>query len=428
MPQNKKVFDVIPPQREALLASPNPKKENAVKPEKSKLSLDRSPRVSFKKTPLFIIGGIILIMLLGWIFIEPKAEVEIWPVKEQVSQSIKATVYAENKGTGDIAGEAFEVVKFVSDKFDSSNTKLKTEKASGIITVYNAHSTNAQPLIPNTRFVSDGGKLFRSPKRVTIPGAYYQGGKLVPGTVDVEVVADQPGDEYNIGPSTFSLPGLAGTAAYTSIYAKSSESMSGGVSCEVPQITEEDIERAKGELTARALEESKAALEKMVPSEGDYVILEDAIDLEIVNFKTIGEVGEELSDFWAEAESEGKAMVFQKSEVREFAKNYLMSVIPAGQLLHEDSLQVKYTVEEVAMDENRIELTLEISCETYQEIDKSNLKETVKDKNPEAITRILRDYPQVSRAKVDLWPFWAERSPKDAERINIKIRLDPVRN
>jgi len=92
--------------------------------------------------------------------------------------------------------------------------------------------------------------------------------------------------------------------------------------------------------------------------------------------------------------------------------------------LHEDSLQVEYTVEEVVMDENRIELTLEISCQTYQEIDKSNLKETVKDKNPEAITRILRDYPQVSKAKVDLWPFWVERSPKDAERINIEIRLD----
>ena len=422
MSQNKKVFDVVPPQREISPAAPKPRKEDAVRPEKPKPSLPAAPRVSFKKTPLFIIGGIILVMLLGWIFIEPKAEVEIWPVKEEISESVKAAVYAG--GSGDITGEAFEVVKFVSDQFDSSSTKLKTEKASGVITVYNAYSTNIQSLVANTRFVSGDGKLFRSLERVNIPGAHYEGSKLVPGTVEVEVVADQAGDEYNIGPSTFSLPGLAGTAAYTSIYAKSSGSMAGGVSREVPQITQGDIEKAKSELTARALEESKAALEKMVPSEGDYVILESAIDLEIVNFETIGEVGEELSDFWAEAESEGKAMVFKKSEVREFAKNYLMSVISSGQLLHEDSLQVEYTVEEVVMDENRIELTLEISCQTYQEIDKSNLKETVKDKNPEAITRILRDYPQVSKAKVDLWPFWVERSPKDAERINIEIRLD----
>jgi hypothetical protein len=424
MSQNKKVFDVVPPQREISPAPLKPRKEDAVKPEEPKPSLARSPRVSFKKTPLFIIGGIVLVMIFGWIFIEPKAEVEIWPVKEQVSQSVKATVYAGSVGAGDIAGEVFEVVKFVSDKFDSSNTKLKMEKASGTITIYNAYSTNVQSLVANTRFVSGDGKLFRSLERVNLPGAHYEGSKLVPGTVDIEVVADQAGDEYNIGPSTFSLPGLAGTASYTSIYAKSSGSMTGGVSREVPQITQEDIEKARGELTDRALEESRAALEKMVPSEGDYVILEGAIDLEIVNFETIGEVGEELSDFWAEAESEGRAMVFQKSEVREFARNYLTSVIPAGQLLHEDSLQVEYTVEEVAMDENRIELTLEISCETYQAIDKSNLKETVKDKNPEAITRILRDYPQVSRAKVDLWPFWVERSPKDAERINIEIRLD----
>jgi hypothetical protein len=427
MIKNTKVFDVIPPKEGKSLFSKEIKKEIApVKKNQPKKirHFDIKNKLEPKKISLCVIGAIVIIMLLGWIFIKPKAEIEIWPKKEQIQDDLSVVVYAGEKVNGEIPGEILEVTKSVSNTFESSSTKLKTAKASGTITIYNSYSNDSQTLITNTRFVSGDGKLFRSQQKIEVPGYSYQSGKLTPGSVDITVVADQPGEEYNIEATTFSLPGLSGGASYTSIYAKSFSPMSGGVSQEVPQITEEDIQRAEENLAAQALAESKIALEEILRASGDYIVLSEAISQEITSFTANGEVGQEIASFSAQADSLGKAMVFKKQDVREFAKNYILSIISSGKVLHENSLQVEYIVEEVSIDENKIELTLQITADTYQEIDQVNLKETVKDKNPEAISRILKDYSQIQKAQVNLWPFWAKRSPNSSERIDIEIKLD----
>ncbi len=432
MPQKKKIFDIAPPKESGFVQvkqkrAEAPEKKIEIKKEKPLLKKESGRKISFKKTPFVVIGGIVAVCLLAWLLIEPKAEVRIWPQKESKELQTRAIVYEQALASGDIPGSVLEVEKTVSDTFEATGSKLKTARASGVITVYNAYSTNAQPLIVNTRFVSDNGKLFRSPKRITIPGAHYEGGKLVPGTVDVEVIADQPGAEYNIDASTFSLPGLAGTAMYTSIYAKSFEPMTGGAKKEASQVTQEDIDRAEGELTKLALEESKSALEEKLPSL-DYVVLKDAIKQEIVEYVPLAKVGQAEAEFVAQATSRAKAMVFKKDNVHEFARNYAASQVPDGWALQENSLQVKYTVEEIKLTENQIILNLDITADIYQTVDEENLREVLKDKTPESISRILGDYSQIKQAKVDLWPFWAKKSPENIECIKIEIMLDPVRN
>ncbi|MBI2042294.1 MAG: hypothetical protein HYT21_00865 [Candidatus Nealsonbacteria bacterium] len=409
MPLNNKVFDVAPPNQAPSGSTKEPKKEEKKAPER-----ESRPRVSApSKIPVIIAGAAVLMMALGWFLIEPKAEIEIWPKTELINLRVET----------EIPGEVLEVTKSVSGNFPSSTTKLKTAKASGMIRVYNAYSTNSQPLIPNTRFVSGDGKLFRITEWITVPGARNEGGKLVPGTVDVAVTADQPGEDYNIDASTFSLPGLVGTAAYTAIYAKSSEAMSGGMSQEMSQITQADIDKAEVELTNKSREESKAALEEILPS-GGYIILDEAIDQKITGFTPLAKAGDEDSEFFAQVESQTKAMAFQKSGVEDFAKTYVLSQVPEGKILNESSIRVEYTREDMDIEKGTITLTLQITANVYSAIDEQALKEAVVNKRPEAITGILRGYSQIAKAKVDLWPFWVEESPSKPERIGIKIMLD----
>lgn len=382
----------------------------------------RSKFYAPSKIPVFIAGAIVLAMALGWFLIEPKAEIEIWPQKEPVNFDIDAIVYIKG-GRGDILGEILEVNKSVSGNFLSSATKLKTAKASGTIRVYNAYSTTAQPLIPNTRFVSGDGKLFRITEWITVPGAHYEGSKLIPGIGDVLVTADQPGEEYNIGPSTFSLPGLVGTAAYTAIYAKSSEAMSGGMSQEILQVTQGDIDKAEAELTKRFFEESKRALGEMLPMD-DFIILEDAIEGEIINFAPLAKVGDEASEFFAQADGRSKAFVFKKSAVYDFAKNYILSQMPAGKALQENSLNMEYTIKNIAIKRGTMSLALRINGNLYTLIDEQAMKGAVADKKSDEIAEILKTYSQIEKAKVDLWPLWVEGSPSKIDQINIRINLD----
>jgi len=54
--------------------------------------------------------------------------------------------------------------------------------------------------VANTRFADPNGKIFRISKAITVPAK---------GTLVVTLTADQAGASYNIGPSTFSIPGLS---------------------------------------------------------------------------------------------------------------------------------------------------------------------------------------------------------------------------
>lgn len=399
MPLNNKIFDVAPPKQ--------PKGG-------LKRASENKPKISVpSKITVLIVGAAVLIMALGWFLIESKAEIEIWPKKESINLNVETN----------IPGEILKVSKSVSANFPASTTNLKTAKASGTVRVYNAYSANSQPLIPNTRFVSGDGKLFRITEWVTVPGTRSEGGKLVPGTVDVVVIADQSGEDYNIGASTFSLPGLVGTAAYTAIYAKSFEAMSGGVSREVDQITQADIDKAEAALTKIAREESKTAIARMLPSD-DYIVLDDAIEQKIVDFTPLAKAGEEKSEFSAQIESQVTAMAFQKSGIEAFAKTHILSQIPEGNVLQENSLSIEYTLEDIDMEEGAMTLTLQITANIYSVIDEQTLKEAVVNKRAGAVADILKGYPQIEKAKVDLWPFWIEESPSKPERIEIKIKLD----
>ena len=394
----KKIFDIAPP--EEIKSLP-------VSPEKKS-----SP--SFKRTiPILIGGAIFLIGISGYIFIEPKAEIELWPQKELIELETKAT----------LSGEIFEAERTVSQEFSATGTKLKEVRARGIIRVYNAYSTLPQPLVANTRFVSDEGKLFRTPKRVVIPGGRYEEGRFVPGEIDIEVVAAEPGEEYNIGPSTFSIPGFAGTARFAAFYAKSFEPMTGGLIAEVPQVTKEDLDRAKEILTAKALEESKLALKRAIPLE-EYILVEGALSQEIVEVTPFAEEGQELSSFLFQVRAISQALAFKKSELKILAKDLLQPQIPQLKALHEESLLIDYYPRTFNLKERKVDLDLKISAQIYSVIDEYSLKEMIKNKRPEVARRLLENLPEIDRVEINLWPFWVRSVPSATERINIKLNLD----
>lgn len=101
-------------------------------------------------------------------------------------------------------------------------------KASGTITAFNEYGSESQLLIASTRFLSSNGKIFRTTKDIYIPGANIIDDEIIPSSIDVEVMADYWGSEYNIGPSDFTIPGFKGTVKYVSLYGKSDTAMSGG--------------------------------------------------------------------------------------------------------------------------------------------------------------------------------------------------------
>ena len=149
-----------------------------------------------------------------------------------------------------IPGRFFEKQEEKQKTFETFGKKIIEEKAEGIIRVYNEHNPpRPVTLRATTRFLSsEGGKIFRSPEKIYLTAASVVNGKIVPSFKDIRVVAQEGGEDYNIGSSNFSVPGLVGSALYYSVWADSEHGMEGGFRQETQMVTEENIEMAEDEL------------------------------------------------------------------------------------------------------------------------------------------------------------------------------------
>lgn len=423
---NKKFSDIYPPKKFERIKVQKPKRLRVEMdaPEKKPFFLPLKKRLFVSLLPFFI-----LIALLAYFGLS-KAEIEIWPETQTLNfeEKVSANLRAEEKNIASWVENKFVPVKMIeeekniSQQIFSSGKVLKEVKAKGLIRVYNAYSTSSQVLVARTRFISSEGKLFRSLSRITVPGAEYEKGKLQPRYIEAEVEAAEPGDDYNIGPSTFSIPGFAGTEKYTAFYGKSFESMTGGFRGEISQVTQKDLDGAKEVLMQKALEEARDSLEMKLDS--DFIFLDDALKMEMAEADSLVKAGTETESFIFQIKAKIRALLFRKSDLEKLAKEILSSRAPQDMILQEESFDLKYSLEKVDFDSKEITLKIDFSGKVYENINISTFREVLGGKSLKETQLIFEEQANISKFKVKLWPFWVQKVPQNINKIEIKLRID----
>ncbi len=419
----KKIFDIVPPDKiekiEVIEEEDSEKKQEL---ESFLLEVDSSSLNARRMVLCFIL---ILIGAFCYFYF-PKATIVIFPESDILSFETDIMI-DKNLNNIDysslaIPGKFYTVEKIIFEEFQATDTALKESKASGVIRVYNTYSTSSQTLVVNTRFMSTEGKLFRTTKRITVPGGHYEKGELVPGFLDVQIRADQPGEDFNIGPSTFSIPGLAGTARYTFFYGKSFQSMSGGFKREVSQVSQKDLDEAEKSLEKRVIDESLTELNEKISSE--YVLLEQAIETKTpVIFSSIA-VGEEADKFIFRIKIESSVLVFKDEDIKNFIIDFISSQISTDKKIYQESLDLNYDLIDIDLDSGKIKFDLKATAKIYSDINEINLKQDLKGKSLDETEFYLKNYPQIETSSVQFWPFWVKNVPQNDEKIKLELNLD----
>jgi len=435
---SKKVIDVFPPSKKEKKKEEHKEQEIQevkIEPEKKPRAplwgfSKKAPNPPFKKGLTFSLLFLVLLGAFCYIALS-KAEISIWPEIE-VFNLIEETNIDKNATAIDsllkiIPAETLQKEKTIVQTFPVSGKIMKEEKAQGTIKVYNAYSTSAQALIATTRFVSSDGKVFRTPIKVTIPGGTYEKGKLVPGEIDVKVVADQPGEEYNIVSTKFSIPGFAGTDKYTKFYGESFEVMTGGFQEEVAKVTEKDLSQAEETLTKQAGKECNELLQNELQSEAisskfDY--LPDSIQTEIIENFSLTSAEAEAKDFNYQAKAQCQVIVFKKEDIRNYVKEAIIFQIPQDKKLYEESLKINYSIDDVDLETGKIAVSLTISAKIYADVDIFSFKNALKGKSLLEAKLFLENYPKITRASVKFWPFWVNKVPEDLSKIKFNLVID----
>ena len=158
------------------------------------------PSVKFYRT-VAISFLLITVLLLGMvIFITTKKATIVVVAKDDIkSVNLSVNIARDGKPGESVSGVVTSTIFAWSEKYSPTGNKSTDTIAAGMLILYN--KTNAaQTLVKTTRLITASGILFRLSDRVTVPAM---------GQIEAKVYADQAGAGSEIGPSQFTIPGLA---------------------------------------------------------------------------------------------------------------------------------------------------------------------------------------------------------------------------
>ncbi|OGZ60862.1 MAG: hypothetical protein A2919_02325 [Candidatus Spechtbacteria bacterium RIFCSPLOWO2_01_FULL_43_12] len=388
-------------------------------------------RNSLVKHPIKTLAVIIAIALAsGTLFLAtdvlPKATVVLYPKTLQDSMSFSliadSNVSSEDYAKGIIPAQIMEEKQENNFTYEATGTAQLEERATGEIRVYNEYSSSPQTLVEATRFLSANGKLFRTAQTVVIPGAQIEGGQVVASSIIVPVVADEPGAEYNISPTTFSIPGFSGTDKYTKFYGKSERQFEGGFVGQTTIATREDLDKAEEQIETEFVSQAENALRERIPE--NLMVLEDSLESGIEVLEFSAKAGEPAETINARAVVYARVILIRESEISEAtAYHFKNSTQYSQQFELSDERRIEYNVKEVDFTAGYAEFALNIEQLFVRKVDTGSVVSDIKGKNEIEVRRILSGLEELEKAQLKFWPFWVSKVPSNEEDITVEIQI-----
>ncbi len=397
--------DIVPPSRRKEAGLP-PVSGSSQPPSRPS---HRRSRFSFT----FVGIAVVILISFGMLLYFSSAEVEVTP--NTVSAAVQNSFTAD-QNTGDLLFKVVTAQKIASQSIAASGTKAVSSVASGTITVYNTQA-KAQRLVKNTRFATASGLIFRIHAAITVPA----GSVAKPGSVQATAYADQPGDLYDVGPTSFTVPGLAGTAIANEVYARSTTAMTGGASGMIPVVDATTESKTRAALVAALAPDLESSVETQIP-EG-YVLVPGAAtttyeDIAIASSTTGGmadvkEEGTETAVIFPNA-ALAKAIASSIPDLASVNTGFTLSSTSGLTLIPADSLSN-------ADGQPSFAFSLSGTASLVYTVDPTRIAAAIAGKSRSAAEVALTNYPEVKKAIIVLRPFWRQDFPQDPSAVSVVV-------
>src|SRR3989344_8299374 len=133
--------------------------------------LPRRPR-RFRLALWLVLGVALVCVAVGLLLstVLAGASITLYPKIQEVTPP--ATVLAQpNAPLGMVSYQTMSTTQFATTTVSTSGMQHVSKPATGVITIFNAHSTASQELVATTRFSAPDGKVYRIRSTVVVPGA-----------------------------------------------------------------------------------------------------------------------------------------------------------------------------------------------------------------------------------------------------------------
>ncbi|MDP3792988.1 MAG: hypothetical protein Q8Q89_04670 [bacterium] len=458
--QNRSVSDIVqPPQKEGVKINISKRAEpllNVEVKKKERQTMDEIesvwqskpgekisiPKIVFPKPPLFFNtkfrflnfkNKVLTFFALGVIFVFAvviyisigSAKIIVKPVINELNLNLKIEVSDQFSDIDwkfkRIPGQLFSIEKKLEESFQATGERDVVQKAKGKITVYNEYGTTPQVLIATTRFESLSGLTFRTLKTITVPGMTVKNGEKIPGKIDVEVIADKAGENYNIIPGRFTITAFkekGDMGKFEKYYGISSEQMKGGIIGKAKVVTSEDYINATKQVSDKLISTTEKELE--MQSAGLKTLNSSKPTLK--ELISSAQPDEATDSFSISQTAESETVGLKESDLNELIVQYVGNTNNLTVL--SEKLKLEFKDINFNKETKVLEFTVVIKGPAYSKVDREKIILDLANKNEEEIKDYIKNIEGIASAKVILSPFWVKKVPANKERITLELQYE----
>lgn len=363
----------------------------------------------------------VVFFLLALSFLFSKGKIVLNPKTQDIvlNENLSATKDSSNDGmlfnlVDNISGEENETIPANAQK-DISN------KATGTVVIFNAFSSSPQPLNIDTRLVASNGKIYKTQKKIIVPGMNKDG---TFGQAEVGIYANVAGPEYNSAPLDFTIFGFKGTPKYSKfkVRTKTGTSITGGFIGKVSVISDADKASALIKLNSSLKTQLLTKVINQIPN--GFILFKDAIILNTED-PVIPLTADQNNNFTITLRGTLYGFIFNEQKLTQKIVGDNLDKYDGSDVYISNLKDLTFSLsnkDNISIgDLQKIDFNLSGAAKIVWRLDENKLIADLLGKSKKDFNQILLQYPNIDSADLTVSPFWRMSLPDKTKDIKVIV-------
>lgn len=370
-----------------------------------------------------IIGAAFIVVFIVLLFVTltvlPKATITVKTNSQNVSSNLQLTLSSSANSadptTETIPAQAAQAQKTYSGTVNTTGQQNNGQDATGSVsmTYQDCGTVAAPPTVPAGTGITANNLTFITQQAANFQPAsqqFYHGGcyNFVAASA-TPVESQSAGSQYNIQPTTFTVPNESGVSA------SSSQAFTGGTDDIVQIVAQTDVTNAQNKISTNS-GAMKSQLEGDLQSEGLYPIPETFTSS--TPSPTLSTAVGQPANTVTVTES----ITYTMQGVKQSDLQTLVGASVNSQISTKSQKILSYGIGNATFSSQGVNaVSMQDIALVGFALDQSTIKQQVAGQKPGTAESTIRAYSGVTNATVHLSPFWVSSIPKNTSKITVNI-------
>ena len=390
---------------------------------------NQASRIRYTLWFVAIISIMFFLFALSHLFLN--AVVTVNPKMQDLTLNENLSAAKDSNNNGLFFNLLVDNISGEENKNIQANVKKNvSNKATGMVVIFNAFSSAPQRLSIDTRLEGSNGKIYKTEKQIIVPGMKDS----TPGSVEAGIYGAEAGEEYNSGPLDFSIFGFKGTPKYSKfkVRTKTGTKITGGFIGKVNVISDADRVSALTELNSSLKTKLLTKATNQIPP--GFILFKDAVFLNTEE-PIISLTSDQNNNFTITLKGTLFGFLLNEQKLTQKIvqdnidkydgsdayipniKNLVFSLSAQAGLSDKESITVG--------NFQKIDFNLSGVAKIVWRLDESRLITDLLGKSKKNFNQILSQYSNIDSADLTVSPFWKTSLPDKAKDIKVIVNYPP---